>query len=70
VVIGCRYGQLSLLEHFSVRWCDDRGFVANCMPDGVVIGSKRLQPITISVFRVRLQKPAVFADLIRQSNWR
>jgi hypothetical protein len=67
VVIGCRYCNLLLLEQFSVRYCDDRGFVVNSMPDGVVIGFKRLQPITISVFRVRLQKPAVLAVFIRQS---
>jgi hypothetical protein len=70
VVIGGRYGNLSLLEQFSVKSCDERGFVANSMPDGVVICGKRLQPITISVFRVRLQKPAVFAVFIRQSNRR
>jgi hypothetical protein len=69
-VIGCRYGNLSPLAQFSVRSCDDRGFVANTMPDGAVIGGKRLQPITVSVFRVRLQKPAVFALFIRQSNRR
>ena len=69
-MIGCSTCSLSLLEQFSVRYCEDRGFVANSMPDSVIIGCKRLQPITISVFRVRLQKPAVFAVFIRQSNRR
>jgi hypothetical protein len=69
-MIGCRYGNLSPLEQFSVRYCDDRRFVANSMPDGIMIGCKTLQPIMTSVFRVRLQKPAVFAVFIRQSNRR
>jgi hypothetical protein len=69
-MIGCRYGNLSLPEQFSARSCDESGFVANSLPDGVVIGGKRLQPITISVFRVRLQKSAVLAVFIRQSNRR